>query len=120
LLKKFNIDFPFFFSASCNAERKNSDKLILSYLEYLKKQPENDLVLIWPDAPQWLRDKVKSSDLGHRIHFLNYVTDEELAMLLNISTALFFISSYEGFGLPILEALACGCPVATLNNSSIY
>jgi glycosyltransferase involved in cell wall biosynthesis len=119
LLKKFNISNPFFFSISCNAERKNTHKLVLAYLEYLKKEPINDLVLVWPDVPNWLKDQVDTCDLGNRVHFLNYISDEELAIFLNVSTSLFFISSYEGFGLPILEALACACPVVTLKNSSL-
>lgn len=119
LVENFKISSPFFFSISCNAERKNSDKLVLAYLEYLEKNPENDLVLVWPDVPLLLKNKVNSSSNGHRIHFLDYISDDDLAIFLNSSTALFFISSYEGFGLPILEALACSCPVATLNNSSL-
>lgn len=119
LIEKYNISNPFYFSISCNAERKNTDKLVLAYIEYLKKNPKNDLVLVWPDIPTWLKNKIDENDLEKRIHVLNYISDEDLAVFLNVSTALYFISSYEGFGLPILEAFACGCPVVTLNNSSL-
>lgn len=45
------------------------------------------------------------------IHFLGYVSDNELNKLYNSTKALLYLSSYEGFGLPVIEALACGTPV---------
>ncbi|BAZ44388.1 group 1 glycosyl transferase [Chondrocystis sp. NIES-4102] len=54
-----------------------------------------------------------------RIIFLDYVPTEELPSLYSQAQALVFASLYEGFGLPILEAMACGCPVITSNVTSI-
>ncbi|HNR14618.1 MAG TPA: glycosyltransferase family 1 protein [Thermodesulfobacteriota bacterium] len=53
------------------------------------------------------------------IHFVGYVTDEELAHIYSGALALVFPSTYEGFGLPILEAMACGCPVITTTQASL-
>lgn len=119
LKNKFKISTPFILSVSCNDERKNTDKLLDAYLTFLKKDPINDLVLVWPNVPSYLKEKVNTHDKFNRVHFLPYVSNEDLAMLYNLSSSLFFISSYEGFGLPILEALGCGCPVVTLRNSSL-
>lgn len=53
------------------------------------------------------------------IHAVGYATDEELAHLYSGALALVFPSTYEGFGLPVLEAMACGCPVITTTEASL-
>jgi alpha-1,3-rhamnosyl/mannosyltransferase len=55
---------------------------------------------------------------GH-FHFLGFVSEEELIALYNRASAFVFPSRYEGFGLPILEAMACGCPVICSNTTSL-
>lgn len=120
LQTKFNITNPFFLSVSCNAERKRTDVLVNSYLTLLKdKQITHDLVLVWGNPPQILLDEIKQSGFQTRVHFLKDISDTDLALLYNGATAMFFPSSYEGFGLPLLEAMASGTPVVTCHNSSL-
>ncbi|MFP4120225.1 MAG: glycosyltransferase family 4 protein [Coleofasciculus sp.] len=57
--------------------------------------------------------------LSHQIKFLNYVPYNQLPILLNNAIALIFPSLWEGFGLPVLEAMACGTPVITSNLSAL-
>jgi glycosyltransferase involved in cell wall biosynthesis len=61
----------------------------------------------------------KDFGVQDRVKFLGYVSNEDLATLYQGATAFIFPSLYEGFGLPLLEAMACGCPIAASNTSSI-
>lgn len=54
-----------------------------------------------------------------RVLFINYVPQEDLPYLYSAARCLVYPSLYEGFGLPPLEAMACGCPVITSNTSSL-
>ena len=120
LQSKFKLSNPYFLSVSCNAERKRTDVLVRSYITLSNKQPlSHDLVLVWGNPPISLLEEVKNSCVANRIHFLKNISDEDLALLYNGANAMFFPSSYEGFGLPILEAMACGTPVVTCRNSSL-
>lgn len=120
LQSKFKLSNPYFLSVSCNAERKRTDVLVRSYITLSNKQPlSHDLVLVWGNPPISLLEEVKNSRVTNRIHFLKNISDEDLALLYNGADAMFFPSSYEGFGLPLLEAMACGTPVVTCHNSSL-
>lgn len=57
--------------------------------------------------------------IGDRVTFLDFVTQEELVGLYNLAAIFLYPSLYEGFGLPVLEAMACGAPVITSNTTSI-
>jgi glycosyltransferase involved in cell wall biosynthesis len=57
--------------------------------------------------------------LRGRVHFIGFVDDDDLPTLYSASSLFVFPSLYEGFGLPLLEAMACGVPVLTSNTSSL-
>ncbi len=63
--------------------------------------------------------QIKHLNLIDRVRFLSYVSDSELPRLINQAIALVFPTLWEGFGLPVLEAMACGTPVITSNLSSL-
>lgn len=71
----------------------------------------------------WLSDEIyalpKKLNIEKRVKFLGYVPEKDLPALYSNAEALLFPSLFEGFGLPILEAQACGCPVITSNISSM-
>jgi glycosyltransferase involved in cell wall biosynthesis len=66
-----------------------------------------------------LQTQIEELQLTHQIKFLNYVAYDDLPKLINQAIALVFPSLWEGFGLPALEAMACGTPVITSNVSSL-
>lgn len=71
---------------------------------------------LWNTDLSFVNKETKSDK---RFMKLGFVTDEELVELYNLAKLLIMPSIYEGFGLPVLEAMACGCPVVTSNVSSL-
>jgi glycosyltransferase involved in cell wall biosynthesis len=71
----------------------------------------------------WLTDpilaKVKELGLENRVHFTGFIEDEDLPALISCASLVAMPSKYEGFGLPVLEAMACGVPVIASNTSSL-
>lgn len=114
LSNELGLERPYFLSVSCDAGRKRTPEFIKAYLAI--QNPKNDLVLVWGNVPEYVRASVKGNP---RIHFLSGVSADNLRRLYNCATASINPTSYEGFGLPILEAMACACPAITCHNSSL-
>ena len=103
--------------------RKNLQRLIEAYAALLETQGEGAPNLVLAGRLGWLYDELftRAARLGlaGRVHFCGYVAEEHKAALLSGARAFVFPSLYEGFGLPVLEAQACGCPVLTSDTSSL-
>lgn len=112
-------DKPYFISVSCDRGRKNTISIVNAYAKFVKNQPEHHLILVWSNPSEEALALCEENNLANRIHFVSNVSDEELGDLYAGATASFFPSLYEGFGLPILESMACGVPVVTCRNSSL-
>lgn len=101
--------------------RKNLNRLIEAF-EILAERDE-DLQLALAGSHGWLRSsiekRVKTSGLASRIHMLGRVPEELLVPLYWNAEVYVLPSLYEGFGMPILEAMACGVPVVTSNVSAM-
>jgi glycosyltransferase involved in cell wall biosynthesis len=82
-----------------------------------------DVQLVQVGRPGWLYEPIfealERSGVQDRVRFLDGVDDAELSALYSGAVALVFPSLYEGFGLPCLEAMACGCPVISSNAGSL-
>lgn len=118
---KFNLDFPFILYFGVLRSRKNIPTLIKAY-DLLKKDGINHkLVIAGGKGQQYKRifNIVKNLNLEKDVIFTGHVDDEILTELYNAADLFVFPSLYEGFGLPPLEAMACGTPVITSNASSL-
>jgi glycosyltransferase involved in cell wall biosynthesis len=101
--------------------RKNLERLIAAF-EYLALS-DPDVHLILAGNPGWksrpIRDRAIASGFSRRIRFLGRVPDEQLPALYNAATVFALPSLYEGFGLPVLEAMACGTPAVMSNRGAL-
>ena len=103
---------PFIFSISTIQPRKNYKRLIAAFDAALRN---SDFNLVIAGGKGWLYEEifaeVERRDLAGRVLFPGYVDDADLSALYSAAQALAYPSLYEGFGLPLLEAMACGTPV---------
>jgi glycosyltransferase involved in cell wall biosynthesis len=98
-------------------------KNIPTLLEAFAQLAVPDLHLVLIGGKGWLYEaifaRVQALGLAERVHFTGYVPDDELPLWYNAAELLVMPSLYEGFGLPVLEAMACGTPVIAAHNSSL-
>jgi glycosyltransferase involved in cell wall biosynthesis len=104
--------------------RKNHARVLKAFeLLVERRHIDDDIALVlagghgWGSAP--VIEAANHSPVSSRIHWLGYVADEDLAALMTGAGLVAYASTYEGFGLPILEAMACGAPVLTSSISSM-
>lgn len=98
---------PFFLTIASKNSRKNIDMVCSVFLNAGMKNTYLYIVGSLPPGMKYISER--------SIRFLGYVSDQKLNKLYNEAEALLYLSSYEGFGLPVIEALACGTPVIASN-----
>jgi glycosyltransferase involved in cell wall biosynthesis len=100
---------------------KNLQRLITAF-SALPHRNDYELWLAGPYDQRYsplLEIQTQELGISHLVKFLNYVSYDELPIIINQAIALVFPSLWEGFGLPVLEAMACATPVITSNVSSL-
>lgn len=100
--------------------RKNLERLLAAYA-LLPREDRPHLVFAGGSGYHYDRvlEAVQTHRLEDQVRFLGFVNDDDLPMLYTEAECLLYPSRYEGFGLPILEAMACGCPVITSDHGSM-
>ncbi len=118
-LSRLGVKQPYLLFVSTIQPRKNLTRLI----EAFESLGRSDIQLVIAGGAGWksgpIVERIRTSSRGSAIHWLGYVADEHLPALYNGASAFAFPSLYEGFGMGVLEAMACGCPVVTSNTSSL-
>ena len=104
-------DKSYVFAIGCLDSRKNAARVVRSFIAFKQKNKIDDLVLVVSGCRE-------NKDDG-AVLYRSYIDGKDLPLLYSNAEWFVFTSQYEGFGLPLLEAMQCGCPVIASNNSSI-
>ena len=101
--------------------RKNLEIIIDTLPQIRKTIPNMEVIITGYKANNKnnIKEYISKLKLENVVHLLEKVPDEDLVLLYNLADIFIYPSLYEGFGLPIIEAMACGTPVIAGNNSSL-
>lgn len=118
---------PYLLYVGSERPRKNFGVLLRAFAQVKKQGHPFDALTLLKVGPAGRSEAFRKATLAETrrlgierdIQFIEHLSDAELAVIYSNAVALVFPSLYEGFGLPIVEAMACGCPVITSNVSSL-
>lgn len=111
---KYNLPDKFILYLGTLEPRKNIESIIEAY-----DSQNSDYYLLIGGNKGWKTKRIyELAQENDKIKLLGYIDEKDKPILYNLATCLIYPSYYEGFGLPLLEAMACGCPVIAGNNSS--
>ena len=121
--ERFRITGPFVLSVGDLQPRKNQIGLIRAFAKLVRAYPQLKQNLVLAGKETWFADQVhraaRESGVADRIQFCGFVSDGDLLQLYNACDLFVFPSFYEGFGLPALEAMACGRSVICSHTSAL-
>jgi glycosyltransferase involved in cell wall biosynthesis len=121
---KYHIPDRYFLSVSTLEPRKNIDHVIRCFIKTIIENKIDDLCLVLVGDKGWDFDKIfneydDAKDFQNRIIITGRIPDEDLASIYSHANSFYYMSFYEGFGLPPLEAMQCGTPSVVSNVSSL-
>jgi glycosyltransferase involved in cell wall biosynthesis len=118
--RRYGLDTPYILAVGTVQPRKNYEMLIRAFRPVAERHPHS-LVIVggkgWLD--EGLPREIERLGLRDRVRLAGFVDDADLPTVYSAADLLAFPSLYEGFGLPLLEAMACGTPVISSNASSL-
>jgi glycosyltransferase involved in cell wall biosynthesis len=123
--KKYGIpEGDYFLSLGALQPRKNFARVIESFVRIVRQQPRVNVNLVIVGEKAWLYDELLSSvkdadELRGRLTFTGFVEDADLSAVYSGAKAFIFVSLYEGFGLPVVEAMQSGTPVIASNTTAV-
>ena len=111
------LPFPYLFCVSNRKRHKNEFRTVEAFA---RSGLASEMHLVFTgNCTLELGEHIARRDLASRVHFMGVVPEAQLPSLYRGAVALVFASLYEGFGLPVLEAMACGTPVLTSNKTAL-
>jgi glycosyltransferase involved in cell wall biosynthesis len=123
VLSKFGLDFGSYALCVATIEPRKNIEVLLSAYEALPQSLRNCYPLVLVGGSGWRSETIhRRIEQGQRqgwLHYLGYVAETELPILFSAARGFVYPSLYEGFGLPVLEAMASGLPVLISNRSSL-
>lgn len=121
VLEKFKIKKPYLFYIGLVVPRKNIPNLLKAFKNFSEKYKEYSLILSGRIVKELINPEnlIKELNLDEKVILTGIISDEEKVVLMKNASAFVFISTYEGFGLPILEAQSLGVPVLTSNVTAL-
>ena len=127
ILRKYGLDSDtkYFFSLCTVEPRKNLTRSVRSFIQFVQRYDIKDVYYVigggkWKAFYDSILEEFKDSEVfAERVKMIGYVQDDDLPCLYSNAMCFIFTSQYEGFGLPALEAMSCGCPVITSTSSSL-
>jgi glycosyltransferase involved in cell wall biosynthesis len=121
VLARHDLRRPFLLAVGSVQPRKNLTRLVEAFANVRRSHAHIHLVIVGPSGfrASALRETIGRHGLADAVRLLGYVSEDDLVALYNAAVALVYPSVYEGFGLPVVEAMACGRPVIAANTSSL-
>lgn len=122
VLQKYSMDSPYIlYTGTIDHPGKNSISLVRAFRKVADRHPNYKLVFVGKPGFGYdhVINEIESLKLKDRTLMLGYVPDDDLVGIYNGASAFAFLSLYEGFGLPLIEAMACGTPVIAANSSCL-
>lgn len=112
----------YFFFLGNTDPKKNSERTLVAYARYIEKSDVKRKLLVADLAPAYLDNILETNGIGNIRDYIvspGYIVNTDLPYIYNDAFAFLYTSLRESFGIPLLEAMACGTPVVTSNTSSM-
>jgi len=123
LREKYSLPDRFILFVGAMLANKNLERIIRSFHSIKAEQEHKDVGLVIAGGRGWnsgpIYDLVRELKLEKEVTFTGFISQEDKVGLYNLATLYAFPSLVEGFGLPVLEAFACGTPVVTSNTTAM-
>jgi glycosyltransferase involved in cell wall biosynthesis len=121
IIHQTSAERPFFFLGNTDP-KKNTERTLVAYSKYLEQSAIKRRLLMADLDKEYLNDIVSRNHIENILPMLDmpgYILNSELPQIYNNAFAFLYTSLRESFGIPLLEAMACGTPVITSNTSSM-